>query len=370
MDSVRSAIRWLAPAIGSLFFCVLISCQGFAQGRVEELADRAFWNSKQAQAIVDARGIWSVPQKWSLAKKNSTPQEHSFLLCISKEWENQVRFESAVNALRSHYAIAACQMGLEVNSQAMAYAKEQEDVQEELIEFGGQVEDTTQIKRVLIELEDRRVELEASLKKLRQELALLVGSELACSYNAEFLCAPTADLHDPCDYEAWAIDQRRELQVLRYARQHIDLINQESLDILGGMVFSSTSLRAILGQVKPSGWLNHKPSSEQLAKRAAALDRTIADRAQQIRVETNNAYTDKASALERWKLAVAKSDTLAERVERLAMLAELKGNLPLQIQAKLDLYAARGLEVQRWLDWYLADCDLQNASGRIGYWND
>lgn len=328
-----------------------------AQGRFEELADRAFWNSKQAQAIVDARRVWS------------NPQQRSFLLCISKEWENQVRFESAVNALRLHYAIAACRMGLEINSQAISYASQQASLQEELIELGGQVEDITAIERTKIDLEDQRLELDAKLQKLREQLSLLVGNQIACKYDPELICAPTGDLHDRCDYEEWAIDQRRELLVLRYVRQHAELINEESLDLLVGLGGVSQSLRSLLGSAKPSGLLHRKLPAEELAKRRAGLDRWIADRSEQIRVETSNAYTDKATALERWRLAVTKSDALSERVERLSALGALKGNMPQQIQAQLEVYASKGQEVQRWLDWHLADCDLQEASGRIGYWN-
>lgn len=328
-----------------------------AQSRSEELADRAFWNSKQAQAIVDTRRVWS------------SSQQRNFLLCIFKEWENQARFESAVNALRLHYAIAACRMGLEINTQAISYASQQASLQEELIELGGQVDDITAIKRTKIELEDQRLQLDAKLQKQREQLALLVGNQIACKYDPELICAPTGELNDRCDYEDWAIDQRRELQVLRYVRQHAEWINEESLDVLGGLGGVPQSLRSLLGSAKPSGLLHRRLPAEEIAKRRAVLDRWIADRSEQIRVEASNAYTDKCAALERWKLAIAKSDALSERVEKLSALGDLKGNMPQQIQAHLELYASKGQEVQRWLDWHLADCDLQEASGRIGFWN-
>ncbi|MFN6138955.1 MAG: hypothetical protein ACK480_10735 [Planctomycetota bacterium] len=340
-----------------------------AQSRFEELADQAFWNSKQAQAIADARVVWSIPKKGSLITRSPSPQQMSFLLCISKEWENQARFESAVNALRLHYGIAACRMGLEINSQAIIYAIQQASLQEELIELGGQVDDITAIKRTKIELEDQRLGLDAKLQKLREQLALLVGNQIACNYDPEFICAPTGELNDRCNYEDWAIDQRRELQVLRYVRQHAELINEESLDLLVGLGSVPQSLRSLLGSVKPLGVLHRRLPAEELAKRRAILDRWIADRSEQIRVEASNAYTDKTTALERWKLAIAKSDALSERVERLSALGDLKGNKSQQIQAQLELLASKGQEIQRWLDWHLADCDLQEASGRIGFWN-
>lgn len=333
------------------------------------MADRAFWNSKQAQAIVDARGVWSNPKNGFTITPSSSVQQRSFLLCVLKEWENQTRFESAVDALRLHYALAACRMGQEINSQACSYANQQASLQEELIELGGQVDDITAIKRAKIELEDQRLELDSKLQKLREELGLLVGPEVACTYVAELVCAPTSDLYDRCDYEAWALQQRRELQALRYMRHHVELINEDSVDALGGLGGIPQSLLTLLGSAKPSWLLHRRMTAEDLAKRRAGLDRWIANRSEQIRVETSHAYTDKTTALERWKLAVTKSDALVERVERLSAIGDVKGNMPQQIQANLELFAARGIEVQRWLDWHLADCDLQEASGRIGYWN-
>lgn len=372
MGSIGSVMRWLVPAICSLLCSWSVAPRAVAQSQ-SQFADRAFWHSKEGQAIAEARGGWSSPSKlhskWSAVWRKSSEQQRAFLSCVSKEWENQVRFNAAVGALRLHYAIAACQMGLELQTEAQGYVEDQVAVQEELIELGGRVDDITALKRSAIDLQDRKLELESQLSQLREKLSLLVGSELACSYRSHLMCAPTPDLHERCEYETWAIDQRIELLVLRYVRGHLELLNEEGIELVSALSSFPGGLQSLWGPVERPSLFGHKPSADQLAKRSRGLDRWIATRSDQIRVETGAAYTSKATAWERWRLAVKKSDTIAERFERLQGLADLQGNLTQQVQVKLEYYRARAQEIERWLEWHQGDCDLQQATGRIGFWN-
>ena len=82
------------------------------------LADQAFWNSRQAQGIQPMLRTWSAPTTWSLTRKKLDEQQRVFLVKVAKDLETQARFESAVAALKLHYGIAACTMGLEIQSQA------------------------------------------------------------------------------------------------------------------------------------------------------------------------------------------------------------------------------------------------------------
>ena len=100
------------------------------------LADQAFWNSRQAQGIQPMLRTWSAPTTWSLTRKKLDEQQRVFLVKVAKDLETQARFESAVAALKLHYGIAACTMGLEIQSQAESYLNEQIAVEKELIQLG------------------------------------------------------------------------------------------------------------------------------------------------------------------------------------------------------------------------------------------
>lgn len=373
---MQSEAKRLETALGRLLGCGLLlawllvglaRAQDISEAR---LADRAFASSKQAAAIAQTRGTWATRAKWPSGWKKTAEQQRQLLECVSKEWENQIRFEAAVGALRLHYGIAATQAGLSILRQAQAFIQEQASIQDELIDLGGQVEDPTALGRSAIELQDRRLELESKRSQMRQQLSLLVGSEIACDYESQFACAPAAELNECCEYESWAIDQRCELRVLRWVRNRGDQIDQDMVSVLSGLPIVPAELRAIWGPIDRPSFLGHKHAADLLAKRLDGLDRWIAIRTDQIRLEVSTAFRAKQLAQERWQLAIKKTDTLEERYERLRSLSELKGNLSEQIQAKLDIFRAQGEEVQRWLEWHLADCELQQASGQIGFWSE
>lgn len=333
------------------------------------LADQAFWNSRQAQGIQPILRTWSAPTTWSFTRKKLDEQQRVFLVKVAKDLETQARFESAVAALKLHYGIAACTMGLEIQSQAESYLNEQIAVEKELIQLGGQVDDTTLLKRTALELKDQRVELETKRLRLQEELSSLVGSDLACNYHPRLVCVPSPELHERCDYEQWAIHQRIELRILQTTNDYLETINQETIDTLGALFSFPGSLLSLWSIPHRNGLLAHKPSSESLAAKRCALKNWTESRVQRIRLDVGLAYAAKESSWQRWQLAVDISNTLQERFEQLKELSEVKGNLPQQIQTKLQLFQAQAIEIQRWLQWHLDDCDLQQATGRIGYWN-
>jgi hypothetical protein len=341
---------------------------------VSATADRAFWFSQKGAAVGRTQAAWSAPSKSGLLKhtavwKKSTEAQRKFLICLLKEWETQVRFESAVAAMRLHYGIAACQMGLDLLSQADDAVQEQIGIENELIKLGGQVEDTTSLRSAKLELKDQRLELESKLSRLKDELSLLVGSELACSYIAELTCAPTNELLERCDYESLAIDRRIELRLLSDAYMNPELINEDALKVFSGLSGVPGGLGLISVPKVETGLFVHRATVDPNASLRQSLGRLLGARSDQIRIEAGIAYDTKEKCVERWRVAVKKSNLLTERLERLESLSELRGNLTQQIQAKLECYKAQGEEIQRWLEWHLADCDLQQATGRIGYWN-
>lgn len=333
------------------------------------LADRAFWMSRSAQGIEQLRQTWTPPTHWSLPRKNFTDQQRAFLMKVAKDWETQLRFESAVAALKLHYGIAACTMGLQIQSQTEAYLSEQIAVEKEWIESGGQIDDTTLLERTSLELKDQRVELETKRVQLQEELSLIAGSEIACSYTARLVCVPTPELLERCDYERWSMEQRIELQVLQAILRNLEAIDQETISMVGSLISLPTSIRNLWSMPERPRFLAHQSRSDLLSARRSALETWIESRVQGIRFDVGQAYRAKEASWKRWQLAVEKSDLLGDRIEQLRELSELKGNLPQQIQAKLEHYQAQASEIQRWLQWHLDDCDLQQAAGRIGYWN-
>ena len=363
--------------LSSLAVCLLLSSgagsrYAFAQlteASPGDLAKTAFALSRQGQVLAQARDAWSVPSKWSLLSKKSIEQQQLLWNCLSRELETQARFKSALAALKLHHALASCQMGLELQAEAQAYVQEQIEVQEELIQSGGQIDDTTALQRALIDLQDQKLQIESQRSKLRDELSLLIGPQWACSYQPTELASPSPELSEPCEVETWAIANRSELRALGYVRNHSEALSDEAIALLDGVPSFPISLKALWGPKDPRRWIVHRPSQDQIAQRQRGLDNYIQLRSDQIRIEAAEAYRAKALAFERWKLAVQKTESLGQRCETLKELSEYKGNLPEQIQANLELFRARAFELERLLEWHQADCDLHESIGRAGFWN-
>ncbi|MCE2752641.1 MAG: hypothetical protein LW720_12220 [Pirellula sp.] len=319
--------------------------------------------------MAETRDAWSVPSKWSLLSKKSLEQQQLLWTCLSRELEIHARFKSALAALKLHNALATCEMGLALQADAQAYVQEQMEVQEELIQSGGQIDDTTALRRALIDLQDQKLQMESQRSMLRDQLSLLVGSQWACSYQPDELTSPSPELFEPCDAETWAIANRSELRALGYVRNHSEALSDEVIALLDGLPSFPISLKALLGSKDPRRWFVHRPSQDQISQRQKGLDNYIQLRTDQIRIETAAAYRSKSLAFERWKLAVQKTESLDQRCETLRELSEFKGNLPEQIQANLELFRARAFELELLSQWHQADCDLQEAIGRAGFWN-
>ena len=155
--------------------------------------------------------------------------ERAILCNISREIERQARFQSALGAIRLHHAIAACQAGLTLQRELDAFVLEQLEVQEELIEKGGTVDDPTALERAKLESADIQLKLDCQLRKLRNELSLLIGPETACSYTSELVTTPTPTLEEPCDLQSLALANRIELKLTRYLRHHVDRLGKDGL---------------------------------------------------------------------------------------------------------------------------------------------
>ena len=361
----------------SLAICLLLSSGAgfrYAQAQLTEpspwdLARGAFAASPEGQLLAQARDAWSVPSKWSLLSKKSLEQQQLLWKCLLRELETQARFKSALAALKLHHALATCQMGLALQADAKAYVQEQMEVQEELIQSGGQIDDTTALKRALIDLQDQKLQIESQQSTLRDELSLLVGPQWACSYQPNELASPSPELPEQCEVESWAIAHRSELRTLGYVRNYSEALSDEVIALLDGVPGFPLSLKALWVPKDSRRWIVHRSSQDQISQRQKGLDNFIQLRSDQIRVEIAVAYRAKSLAFERWKLAVQKTESLDQRCETLKELAEFKGNLPEQIQANLELFRARALELERLSQWHQADCDLREAIGRAGFWN-
>jgi len=361
-----SAAICLLLSSGASFRCAHAQ---LAESSPRALANTAFAASREGKALAETRDAWSVPSKWSLLSKKSLEQQQLLWTCLSRELEIHARFKSALAALKLHNALATCEMGLALQADAQAYVQEQMEVQEELIQSGGQIDDTTALRRALIDLQDQKLQMESQRSMLRDQLSLLVGSQWACSYQPDELTSPSPELFEPCDAETWAIANRSELRALGYVRNHSEALSDEVIALLDGLPSFPISLKALLGSKDPRRWFVHRPSQDQISQRQKGLDNYIQLRTDQIRIETAAAYRSKSLAFERWKLAVQKTESLDQRCETLRELSEFKGNLPEQIQAKLELFRARAIELERLSQWHQADCDLQEAIGRAGFWN-
>jgi hypothetical protein len=104
-------------------------------------------------------------------------------------------------------------------------------------------------------------------------------------------------------------------------------------------------------------------------RRRALLDQLYRAKASEIQVEVSEAFHARELAAKRWNLAVETTNSWQTRLEQLIALEEVKGTLPQQIESKLEWFQSRSRELERLLEWFMADCDLQSAIGQVGFWN-
>lgn len=350
------------------------------------VAEQAEQRSHVAQVLVSVRAeMLAVPtKKHLLAKPKISEQERTALCNLSTRVEKHLRFETAVNAVRLHYAIAACLQALQDNSKLRKEIDLLLEDQQLLIDKGLPIDDPTALQRAKIACEDSRLSLASKLSTLREELASLIDPAVACAYSPELTATPHRLLDTLCDVQEGALRQRADLQAIHYAVHALPGASDEAWAIALNSASQVASVPRVASFVSTSGgtgaskvipgrklsWLwNQGGDTATPQRRVAILNQLYRVKAAEIDVAVAKAFHARELAVDRWSLAVETTNTWQTRLEQLIALEEVQGTLSKQVTTKLEIYRARSQELERWLEWQLADCDLQLATGAYGFWN-
>lgn len=357
-----------------------------AEGDLVAVAEQAQQRSKVAQVLVSVRSeTLAVPtKKHLLAKPKISEQERAALCNLSLRLEKHLRFETAVNAVRLHYAIAACLQAQQDNAQLRKEIDLLLEDQQVLIDKGLAIEDPTALQRAKIACEDSRLSLASKLSTLREELAALIDPDVACAYSPELITTPHRTLDTLCDVQEEALRQRADLQAIHYAVHALPGASDGAWEIALNSANQVASVPGVATVVSTSGgtgaskviagrmlsrlW-NQGGDTAIPQRRVAILNQLYRVKAAEIEVAVAKAFHARELAVDRWSLAVETTNTWQTRLEQLIALEEVQGTLAKQVATKLEIYRARSQELERWLEWQLADCDLQLASGAYGFWN-
>lgn len=360
--------------------------QAKADGNLIAVAEQAYQRSHVAQLLVSVRSeaLAAPAKKHLLAKPKVSDQERTVLCNLSARVEKHLRFETAVNAVRLHYAIAACLQAQKDNAQLGREVELFLEDQKLLIDKGLAIEDSTALERAKIACEDSRLSLVSKLSTLREELAALIDPAAACEYSAELLVTPHSSLDTVCDVQEIALRQRADLQAIHYAVHTMPDASDVAWEIALNSASQVASASAVARLISNSGttgankvipgrllsWLwNQRGDNATPQRRVAILNQLYRAKSTEIEVAVAKAFHARELAAERWNLAVETTNTWQTRLEQLIALEEVQGTLAKQVTTKLEIYRARSQELERWLEWHLADCDLQLATGAYGFWN-
>lgn len=364
----------------------LSSKQVEADGNLVAVAEQAYQRSDVAQLLVRVRSeaLAAPAKKHLLAKPKISEQERTVLCNLSARVEKHLRFETAVNAVRLHYAIAACLQAQKDNTQLGREVDLFLEDQKLLIDKGLAIEDSTALERAKIACEDSRLILNSKLSTLREELASLIDPAVACEYSPELIVTPHSSLDTVCDVQEVALRQRADLQAIHYAVHTLPDASDVAWEIAlnsASQVASAPAIarliansgttganKVIPGRLLPWPW-NQRGDTATPQRRVAILNQLYRAKSTEIEVAVAKAFHARELAAERWSLAVETTNTWQTRLEQLIALQEVQGTLAKQVTAKLEIYRARSQELERWLEWHLADCDLQLATGAYGFWN-
>lgn len=357
-----------------------------AEGNLVAVAEQAQRRSQLAQVLVGVRAeTLAVPtKKHLLAKPKVSDQERTVLCNLSARVEKHLRFETAVNAVRLHFAIAACLRAQKDNEQLRREVELFLEDQKLLIDKGLAIEDSTALERAKIACEDSRLILDSKLSTLREELASLIDPAVACEYSPELIVTPHLSLETVCDVQDVALRQRADLQAIHYAVHTLPDASDVAWEIALNSASQVASAPAVARLIANSGatgankvipvrllswpW-NQRGDTATPQRRVAILNQLYRAKSTEIEVAVAKAFHARELAAERWSLAVETTNTWQTRLEQLIALEEVQGTLAKQVTTKLEIYRARSQELERWLEWHLADCDLQLATGAYGFWN-
>jgi hypothetical protein len=273
---------------------------------------------------------------------------------------------SRSNALKLHFAIAACARAEQAFEAADQMLTEQSVAQNKLVDAGIPISDPLFIDRARLAIVDKRVANRSQLYQLRAQLASFIGADVACNHSPSEEEAIIPSDSDVCEHIQQALRCRCDLATLIDLQSHVSADNLAQWDSIGAAL-SGVPL-PVRGAVP--FWLrlfrstcNKDEQAKLVAARKKWLCHLIAERTKQITVEVELAFEKKKTAALRWTLESENQTNWDLRLRQLEAISEARGNLAEQITAKLNQFESKGKLIERWLEWHQANVELKLAVG-------
>ena len=326
-----------------------------------DIASIAARNCGPANLIVRENTISSL-------QRCDTEVEQTAIRSIRLATSQRLRENAASVALKLHYGLAACKQSQDLLTRTRQELDRQSKAQSKLIDEGVPIPDPLLLDRLRSDWNDQQLENESKQRTLRIQMSELVGSDVACNYDPLF----DRNLHpsdiDVCDYLQTAMKCRDELALLYGLRA---TINESAIDLWEGIAAALAGVPAF--RSKPLGvaarikrLLLRDEMEQAIRNRKQWLETLIQERTNNIRKEVEVAYEAKRNAAMRWANSQEQRQIWESRVQQLEKIGEeLKGNLADQSNARLQTLQSEINTIKRWLDWHLANVDLENATGTI-----
>lgn len=273
---------------------------------------------------------------------------------------------SRSNALKLHFAIAACGRAEQAFDAADQMLSEQALAQNKLVDAGIPIPDPLFIDRARLAIVDKRVANRSQLNQLRAQLASFLGTEAACNHTPLEEEAIIPSDSDVCEHVQDALRCRCDLATLIDLQSHVSVDNLAQWDSIGAAL-SGVPL-PVRGAVPFwfrlfSSTCSKSDKAKAVAARKKWLCHLIAERTKQITVEVELAFEKKKASALRWTIESENQTNWDLRLRQLEAISEAHGNLAEQIAAKLNQFESKGKLIERWLEWHQANVELKLAVG-------
>ncbi|MEQ1825611.1 MAG: hypothetical protein ABL921_06675 [Pirellula sp.] len=340
------------------------------RSRAEESS--ATWLSSKQVAVLAAQNASAAKlvQADSVSRSRSTKlrgqeSESKIIGPIQSTISYRTRQTATANALKLHYAIAACLQAQRLLDATAEQLDRQQQAQNQLVDRGVPILDPILIERLMKSREDKELENQSKLATLRRQLALLIGWENACNHSPIESTTLSPTDADVCDHIQAALSCRCDVVILQKLGNSID---EETLDIWDNVGAMLSGLPPVARKVffvsKFLRWgCKDKDVQSAIEARREWLAALIEERSKQIVSEVEIAFEKKKSAALRWVKTGEHVSLWNRRIAQLEEVGRVRGNLAEQFEAKLNLLQAEGVQIERWLDWHHAEIDLGLAIG-------
>jgi hypothetical protein len=292
---------------------------------------------------------------------------------IVSEFQKALAYRQTMsaNAVKIHFAIAACLHANELFNETQVMLAKQHQVQAQLVSKGIPIPDDMLIQRLSTTLDDKRIENHAKLAGLRIVLAGLISHQCACNHSPiEDPNIVPSDI-DLCERIEQAMQCRCDLITMQRLRGTINADTLSAWNSLGAMLSgtpSSSCCKNLLCKLI-SSHLHRDEMEQAVAARRKWLDDLIVERRKQISIEVELAFERKKCAALRWANAKQQVKEWETRIAQLEKLSDAHSHLAELNIAQSNRIQTEGEQIERWLEWHQADIDLLLAIGCETYAN-